>query len=79
LDTLTKVREIVANVTNNPLEAIGDKSSSQNVDGWDSVAQINIIVTVEMEFGVSFTAEEMHAMSSVSQIVDALKRVDIAA
>src|SRR5262245_14970867 len=74
VDTLTKIREIVADVTQNAVETITDKSDSTNVDGWDSVAQINIIVSVEMEFGASFSAEEMHSLNSVAKIANALKQ-----
>jgi acyl carrier protein len=70
---LDRVREIIADITRNPVDAITESSSSQSVDGWDSIAQINIIVTIEMDFGVSFTADEMHSLNSVRKIMQALK------
>jgi acyl carrier protein len=74
VDTLKQVRDIVADVTQCQVETITEQSNTSNVDGWDSVAQINIIVAVETEFGVTFTAEEIHSLNSVRQILDALKR-----
>jgi acyl carrier protein len=70
---LDRVREIIADITRNPVDTITESSSSQSVDGWDSIAQINIIVTIEMDFGVSFTADEMHSLNSVRKIMQALK------
>ena len=69
-----RIREIIADVTGNSVKAIDDKSCNQTVEGWDSLAQINIIVTIESEFGVAFSAEEMHALNSVSGICEALQR-----
>jgi acyl carrier protein len=70
---LARVREIIADITKNSIHDIDEGSTHENVDGWDSIAQINIIVTVEMDFGVSFPAEEMHSLNSVRKITQALK------
>ena len=62
---LDKVREIIADITHNDAPS-----------GWDSIAQINIIVAMEEQFGVTFGAEEMHTLNSVEKIVSALSRFD---
>ncbi len=69
---LDKIRQIVADITQNDVASVTTQSNSQNLDCWDSVAQINIIVTIEQEFGVTFSAEEMHALNSVEKIASAL-------
>jgi acyl carrier protein len=68
------VREIIADVTGNAVQAVNENSSHESVDGWDSLAQINIIVTVESEFGVTFSPEEMHSLNTVRGICEALQR-----
>ena len=72
---LDRVREIIADITHNDVAAVTSQSNSQNLDGWDSVAQINIIVSVEEEFGVTFEAEEIHTLDSVEKIVNAVSPV----
>ncbi len=72
---LDRIRQIVAAITQNDVASVSTDSNSQNLDGWDSVAQINIIVSIEEEFGVAFSAEEMHALNSVKKIIDALRLV----
>ena len=69
---LDKIRQIVADITQNDVASVSTKSNSQNLDGWDSLAQINIIVTIEPEFGATFSAEEMHTLNSVEKIASAL-------
>jgi acyl carrier protein len=76
---LQKVREIIADVTENAVERISEDSSHRNVEGWDSLAQINIIVTIEMTFGVSFGPEEIHTLNSARKIVQALHARDMRA
>lgn len=72
---LDRIRQIVADIAQNDVASVTTDSNSQNLNGWDSVAQINIIVAIEEEFGVAFSAEEMHALNSVKKIVDALRLV----
>jgi len=69
---LDKIRQIIADITQNDIAHVTRDSNSENLSGWDSVAQINIIVSIEQEFGVTFTAEEMHTLNSVEKIVSAL-------
>jgi len=70
---LERVKEIIADITRNPLYDIHEHSNHRSVDGWDSIAQINIIVTIGMDFGVSFNDEEVHSLNSVRKIMHALK------
>jgi acyl carrier protein len=71
---LDKIREIVADVTHTPVEKVDGTSGAHNLEAWDSVSQINIIVSVEAEFGVSFSAAEIYELSSVQKIRSALER-----
>ena len=69
---LDKVRHIVADITHNDPAAVNPQSSSDDLNGWDSIAQINIIVAIEEEFGVTFSAEDLHKLNSVEKITGAL-------
>jgi acyl carrier protein len=73
VDISNRVREIVADITNNRLADISENSGAATTDGWDSVAQINIIASVEMEFGLTFSAEEMQSLNSIEKILSAIK------
>lgn len=72
---LDKVRQIIADITHNDPASVTAKANSQNLEGWDSVAQINIIVAVEDEFGVTFDAEDIHTLNSVEKIVNAVSPI----
>jgi len=73
LDISNKVRQIVADITNNRLSDIDENSGAATTDGWDSVAQINIIASIEMEFGLTFSAEEMQSLNSIQRLIPAIK------
>ena len=73
MDISNKVREIVADITNNRPADIDENSGAATTDGWDSVAQINIIASIEMEFGLTFSADEMQSLNSIRKILPAIK------
>lgn len=70
---LDRIREIISDVTRFPLEQIHEHSTHETVEGWDSLAQINIIVAVEAEFGAFFTPDEVYELNTVRKILEALQ------
>ena len=42
-----------------PLESITDDASSDNIENWDSLRHLNLILALEEEFGVSIPDEEV--------------------
>ena len=44
---------------------ITDETVAADVDGWDSLAHINLVVAIEKGFDVSFTTQEIAALENV--------------
>ena len=57
----------------NPSE-IREDASVENTPGWDSVAHLNLVLSLEGEFGLRFSPEEFMQMQSVPAIRAALAR-----
>lgn len=71
---LIRIREIVADATlNHPAHVTAD-SAAGVLEGWDSLAQVSIVVAVESEFNVAFGADEVHSLNSVAKLVEAIQR-----
>ena len=41
-----------------------------DIDEWDSLTHINLIVAIEKEFGISFTLEELEQQNNVGDTID---------
>ncbi len=67
-------RTIVADVLGVSPESVGATSGPRDFAQWDSAAHIDIVLSIEAEYGVSFTPEEMVELLSVAAIEDALRR-----
>ena len=55
----TKIKQVMSAVFEISLESIADDASSDNIENWDSLRHLNLILALEEEFGVSIPDEEV--------------------
>lgn len=49
---------------------LAENTSSADIEDWDSLEQINLIVAIQDEFKVKFNIDEVNAMKHVGEMVD---------
>ena len=67
-ETFTKVRQIAADIRSVPANSITAESSPQQLEGWDSVNHLNMVLAVEEEFGLQFSPEDFDRMKNVGAL-----------
>jgi acyl carrier protein len=55
----TKIKQVMSAVFEIPVESITDEASSDNIENWDSLRHLNLILALEEEFDVSIPDEEV--------------------
>lgn len=50
--------------------SVCDKTISTDIEGWDSLEHINLLVAVEEEFKIKFNMKEVTSMDNVGTMVD---------
>ena len=68
-----RVRRVVSSVLGLPLERVTLSTSNDDVENWDSLLIINLLMAIEAEFEVSLTPEEAGGLLSVELIVQLLR------
>ena len=48
---------------------INDKTTAEDIEDWDSLAHINLVVAIEKEFSVKFALGELQALQNVGDMV----------
>ena len=48
---------------------INDNTTADDIDEWDSMEYINLIMAVEEEFSIKFTMEQVNGMKNVGEMV----------
>ena len=54
-------------------ENIDDSCSQNNCEKWDSMNHLNLVIELQMEFGVSLEPEEIAQMRSFDDVVRIIK------
>ena len=49
---------------------LNEETSSADIESWNSLEQINLIVAIQDEFKIKFNIDEVNAMNDVGKIVD---------
>lgn len=47
--------------------------SSKDIDGWDSLMHVSLMMNVESEFGVRFTSSEVAVLKTVGELIDLIR------
>lgn len=68
-----RLQEVFCNVFNDDTIQLNDKMTASDIDGWDSVAHINLLLSIEQSFGVQFSSDEIASFNDVGQLRMALK------
>ena len=61
---------IFRNVLDDDEIIITSSTTAQDIDGWDSLAHLRLIVAIEKHFGFRFSAAEIYEIDSVGEIAD---------
>ena len=75
-DTMTreevyeKLDEVFQDVFDDESIHVSDATTANDIEDWDSLEHINLIVAVERCFGIKFTMGETTGLKNVGEMVD---------
>jgi len=70
-----RVFKIVSQVFETAIEDINEDSSPDNIDSWDSLKHMNLVLALEQEFDIQFKDEQIVEMLSTGLIIETVKEV----
>jgi len=74
-----RVKAVMSQVFGIPQDSIGDDASPEVIKNWDSVKHLNLVLTLEEEFDVAFTDEQIIELMSYQVIVEKLEEISASA
>jgi len=74
-----RIRDIAADVFGVPAADLPDDASNETVPGWDSLHHLELMLALEMEFGVQISSEDMPALLSLDAIEEHLREQGVPA
>ncbi|MEH1738802.1 MAG: acyl carrier protein [Fusobacterium varium] len=68
-----KLQEIFRDIFDDEELVITEEMTAADIEDWDSLAQINLIIAIEKEFGVKFNLEEVSKLKNIGEMLDLIK------
>jgi len=77
-DVYGKLNTIFRNNFDDEDITLADETSSADIEEWDSLEQIQLVVAIQDEFHVKFNINEVNAMRNVGEMVDfIMKKIEV--
>jgi acyl carrier protein len=69
---LEQVTSIFRDVLDNDDITLTDATTARDVEDWDSLNHIQLVVGIEKHFKIRFIAKEIHSWQNVGELVDSV-------
>ena len=72
-DIRSVVHRLAAEAFKVPVESIAPELTPFDVEGWDSLSQLQLVVEVEKAFNVVFDAEDVFRIVSIGSVIELIE------
>ncbi len=62
------LEEVFREVFEDDLIQLTPETTAEDIEGWDSMSHVNLMIAVELKFGVDFTQREAMSFENVGQL-----------
>jgi len=72
IEIITKVQDIFRDLLDNESIVLTSETTADDIDGWDSLVHIQLIVAIEKYFKIKFTSREILTWKNVGEMIDCI-------
>ena len=71
-EILKTVQDIFRDILDDEDIVLEDSTTADDVEGWDSLTHIQLIVAIEKQFKIKFTSKEILSWRNVGEMLDSI-------
>ena len=74
MDVREKLQDIFRDVFDDDGIVLSDEMTSKDVEDWDSISHLSLIFSIEKEFGIKFTVDEITKTKNVGEFISVIEK-----
>jgi acyl carrier protein len=71
---IQELTPIFQDVLDQPDLELASDSNASSVEGWDSLAHVNLVVAIEKRYRIKFALGELQALKNVGEMADLIEK-----
>jgi len=73
-EIMGKITGIIRDIFDDGELTVTEETTASDVEDWDSLEQINILVAIEKQFGIKFSVSDVEDLKNVGGMIDLILR-----
>lgn len=69
-----RLTKVFRNTFFQPGLELNESMTASDVEGWDSLSHINLVLAVEKEFGISLTTRDVRSLKNVGDLMRLIEK-----
>lgn len=74
MDTMETLTGIFREVFDDPGIVLKRETTADDIDEWDSLSHINLVIAVETKFNIRFALGELQTLKNVGEMADLIEK-----
>ncbi len=74
MTTMETLNDIFRQVFDDPTIVIKRETTADDIDEWDSLSHINLVIAVETKFNIRFALGELQTLKNVGEMADLVEK-----
>ncbi|ROH87092.1 acyl carrier protein [Pseudomethylobacillus aquaticus] len=69
------IKNILQDILDTDLEEFTAETSAKDVDGWDSLNNVRLLLQIEREYGVDIPVDEIENLKNVGDLITVINKL----
>jgi acyl carrier protein len=74
MDITERLTKLFRKVFDDESIILSPELTANDVDGWDSLSHINLLIAIELEFGIEFKQNEIQSFANVGELMKSIEK-----